>query len=213
MTRRQSPHAGAFIAIQRVTPAGMGAGVLALRCHALDAEGRLAPIHAAEEDNVSPALAWGRAPEAETFALIVEDPGARPQAGAAGAPFVHWMIWDIPGSALGLPQGVEPVAHPPGLPGATQGRNGLGEIGWCGPAPPAADGPHRYHFQLFAVARRLGAGAETRLDDLVNALKGAAIASGEIVGLYQTPDPGEAAGPRAVLRDVSDGRGEDRPRP
>ena len=183
MSQDQRPaHAGAPLAIGAVQ--AQLAGGLAVRSTALDAEGWIDPQFSADGENVSPPLSWNLMPEAETFALVVEDPDA-----PGDRPFVHWIIWDIPGTCAELPRGVSsdgPISEPQG---AIQGRNDAGTFGWYGPKPPMGHGVHHYHFQLFALGKRLGMGPQTNLYDLLNALKGNTVASGELVGLFEVRDP------------------------
>jgi phosphatidylethanolamine-binding protein (PEBP) family uncharacterized protein len=63
----------------------------------------------------------------------------------------------------------------------------MGAYGWFGPKPPPGHGVHRYYFQVFALDRRLDMGPDTPLEDLVNALKGAALAEGRLVATYEAP--------------------------
>jgi Raf kinase inhibitor-like YbhB/YbcL family protein len=184
-------HAGAPLTIQAVQPQQPGG--LALASSAIDADGRLDPIYSADGDNVSPELSWTKVLEAQSFALVVEDPDA-----PRDKPFLHWLIWDIPGAATGLPRGVgrKPLlGEADGLAGAVQGRNDMGEIGWYGMKPPPGHGLHRYHFQLFALGKTLGMGPDTGLMDLLNALRGNTLASAEIVGTYLIPDAHDMTSP------------------
>ncbi|HYE44948.1 MAG TPA: YbhB/YbcL family Raf kinase inhibitor-like protein [Caulobacter sp.] len=144
------------------------------------ADGRLADRHTALADNVSPPLRWNPVPEAKSYALVVEDPDA-----PRDLPFVHWMMWDIPGDTTALPEGLPNDAVVPN--GAVQGRNDMGAHGWFGPRPPAGHGTHRYYFQLFALDKMLGMDPETPLEELVNALKRDTIAKGEMVATYEAP--------------------------
>lgn len=155
-------------------------GALVLTSDAVDIDGWLSAEYSAAGDATSPPLAWSGMLEAETYALIVEDPDAPRE-----DPAVHWMVWNIPGELNALPAHVEPGPHPSSVPGAVQGRNLRGEHDWLGMAPPPGHGPHHYHFQLFALDRRLDLPPETPLSTLVNVLKGCAIAKGELVGRYQ----------------------------
>ena len=75
--------------------------------------------------------------------------------------------------------------EPASLRGAVQGLNGRGQPGYMGPRPPAGDGPHRYHFQLFALDLRLDLPPTAPLEELVQVLKANAIAGCELVGTYQ----------------------------
>ena len=182
---RPPEHAGDPLTIARVTAQLQRA--LTLRSPAVGADGRIDPRFSKDGDDLSPPLSWSGVPEAESFALVVEDPDA-----PGDAPFVHWLIWDIPGEATQLAQGIEAVPRPGGgLSGAVQGVNGFGDHGWGGPRPPRGHGVHHYHFQLFALSKRLGMGPETGLPELLNALKGVTLAKGELVGTYERPDLGE----------------------
>jgi Raf kinase inhibitor-like YbhB/YbcL family protein len=175
--------AGADITIHRVQPQEHGR-MFVLTSSALDEHANIDPVFSVDGDNLSPALSWTQIPEAETYALVVEDPDAPRE-----RPFVHWMIWNIPGTAGGLPQGVPQSANPGGdLGSAVQGENDGGQHGYMGPKPPAGHGVHHYHFQLFALSAALHLGPNTKLPELVNALKGLTLASAEMVGLFETPD-------------------------
>lgn len=175
---------GERISIQKVRPREQGRLVLA--SGAISADGRIDDLYSAYHDNWSPPVTWTNLPEAHAFALIVEDPDA-PQ----DDPFVHWVIWNIPGRRDGLPAHIAQgrrVDRPLELRGAVQGRNGRGDYGWFGPMPPTGHGPHRYHFQLFALDEDLTLGPDTPLNELLNALKAHTIAEGELVGTYEAPD-------------------------
>lgn len=169
-------HSGESITILRVQ--ARAESPLAPISEAVETDGRLAERYTALGDNVSPPLRWDRIEEARSYALVVEDPDA-----PRDQPFVHWMMWDIPGDATELPEGLPNSAVAPN--GAVQGKNDMGAHGWFGPRPPAGHGTHRYYFQLFALDKMLGMDPETRLEDLVNALKRDTIAKGEMVATYE----------------------------
>ena len=191
MAQHTTPeHSGAAITILKIQP--YEHGDIPLTSTAVGADGRLDPVFSKAQDDLSPPLAWTAVLEAQTYALVVEDPDAPRE-----QPFVHWMVWNIPGKLDALPAGVAKTKHPEGLDGAVQGRNSLGEFGWTGMAPPQGHGPHHYHFQLFALNRRLDFGPETSLAELVNALRGSTVAKGDLVGVFEIPDlnsPAPAAG-------------------
>ncbi|MEW6596595.1 MAG: YbhB/YbcL family Raf kinase inhibitor-like protein [Pseudomonadota bacterium] len=171
-------HSGKAIAILRVKP--YEATSIPVFSPAVLADGKLDAQYAADHDNVSPPLTWTNVLEAETYCLIVEDPDA-----PMDKPFVHWLVWNIPGTADSLPRHLPVGNHPPELNGAIQGRNSLGGHGWYGMKPPAGHGVHHYHFQLFALNRALPFDAGASVDELVQAMKGCTIASGELVGTYE----------------------------
>ncbi len=185
MAEPNSPHltthsSGERITIQKVRP--NEARSLVLRSPGVQADGRLADLHSAYHDNLSPALSWTELLEAEAYALVVEDPDA-----PTPDPFLHWVIWNIPGTAKGLPQGVGRDL-PEELKGAVQGRNSAGRPGYMGPRPPAGHGVHRYHFQLFALDSRLPNDPDTPFGELLNMLKAHTLATAELVATYERPD-------------------------
>ena len=146
----------------------------------------------ADGRNVSPTLTWsGAPPGTREFALILDDPDApTPQ------PFVHWVIYKIPGTATGLPEGLPMGAavKAPGLETAAQGLTGFAmfargggpppQPGYRGPAPPPGK-PHRYTFKVYALNAPLEARDGMTKDDLLKAMEGKIIAQGELVGLYE----------------------------
>lgn len=170
---------GEPITIERITPYGAGARV-ELRSSVFPPNGTIPLRYSAYGDNLSPPLQWTAVPGAKAWALILEDPDA-PRA----EPFLHWMIWNIPGDVTSLPENLSKAQRLDQPQGAIQARNDSNSIGYFGPRPPAGDRPHRYHFQLFALGEPLQFGPDARLQEVVNALKGDVIAQGELIGLYQ----------------------------
>jgi Raf kinase inhibitor-like YbhB/YbcL family protein len=214
MAQHSSPaHSGSSLTIQRVQ-AHPPRGIL-LASPALDGEERIDDRYSAYHDDLVPGLSWSAVIEAQAYALVVEDPDA-----PMDRPFVHWLIWNIPGTATEIPAGLGRTAHPPELPGAIQGENSAGLKGWHGTKPPPGHGVHHYHFQLFALSApisHLGPGAS--LEELVRALKGLTIASGELIGTFERRDSisdapslgrtgGYGSDPRAdTARETAAGRG------
>ncbi|WP_312065020.1 YbhB/YbcL family Raf kinase inhibitor-like protein [Brevundimonas sp.] len=169
---------GQALTFARVTP--YQSLSLAMTSDAVDVDGWMGAEHSQASDATSPPLAWSGLLEAESYALIVEDPDAPGETSS-----LHWMLWNIPGDLTALPADIPPGPHPSAVPGAVQGANSRGEHGWLGMAPPPGSAPHHYHFQLFALDRKLELSPQTPLAKLVNVLKGCAIAKGELVGRYQ----------------------------
>ncbi|MGO8737765.1 YbhB/YbcL family Raf kinase inhibitor-like protein [Rhodoblastus sp.] len=99
-----------------------------------------------EGGNLSPALAWRNPPPgARSFAITLHDPDAR-----AGAGFWHWLVYDIPATTTGLPQGAG-AKNGASLPaGAKQVATDFGTPGYGGPCPPKGDKPHHYKFTIYA---------------------------------------------------------------
>ncbi|MGH9183228.1 MAG: YbhB/YbcL family Raf kinase inhibitor-like protein [Acidimicrobiales bacterium] len=123
--------------------------------------------------DVSPPLEWSGIPEGTAeLALLCEDPDA------PGGTFIHWVLAGIDPSSSGLAAGEVP-------PGAVEGPNDFGDLGYGGPRPPAGDDAHRYVFRLFATSEPLGLSPGSSADDLGAAIEGKELAEGTIVGTYR----------------------------
>ena len=130
-------------------------------------------------DGISPDLSWQRVEGARSYVLIVEDPDSRHP-----RPFVHWVMYNIPADVTSLPAGLPDQAELE-APQALQGRNGRGGTGYFGPRPPVGDGPHHYHFQVFALDIVLELRAGVPRDEVIVAMSNHVLAAGELVGTYQ----------------------------
>jgi Raf kinase inhibitor-like YbhB/YbcL family protein len=137
-------------------------------------------VHTCDGDDVSPSLAWeGIPPGTASLALVVDDPDA-PDPVAPKMTWVHWILYNLPPTATGLPQGVTRAALPPGT---QEGLNDWKRTGYGGPCPPI--GRHRYFFKLYALDARLpDLGAATKAA-LEKAMAGHVRARAELVGTYQ----------------------------
>lgn len=155
---------------------------LTISSSAFTHEGPIPGRYTCDGEDLSPALSWSGAPEGtRSFALIVQDPDA-PDPAAPRMTYIHWVLYDIPSSAYGLPEDTATA----GLPAGTRtGTNDWGKKEWGGPCPPI--GRHRYYFRLFALDTTLGdLGAATR-DELERAMEGHILGSAELMGTYQHP--------------------------
>jgi hypothetical protein len=137
-----------------------------------------------EGADVSPPLAWSNLPEAtKELALICDDPDA-----PTPEPWVHWVIYKIPASLGGLPEGVARDMRLKNPAGVLQGQNswprGKGNLGYRGPLPPSGR-THHYHFKLYALEAHLP--AEPGLDKkaLLLEIKEHRLAEGELIGTYE----------------------------
>jgi len=132
-------------------------------------------------DDVSPPLSWSGAPDgSRAFALICDDPDA-----PTAEPWVHWVMYDIPGDTTGLGEAVPKeasLAHPAG---AKQGRNSFGKIGYGGPAPPKGHGLHHYHFKVYALDAAIELPGTVDKNRLLDAIQGHVLATGELTGTYE----------------------------
>jgi hypothetical protein len=128
--------------------------------------------------DISPALHWEKiTKDVKSYALILDDPDA------PGGDFVHWVIFNIPGSIRELNENITPSSNIPSE--VKLGTNGFGKIGYGGPCPPPGK-PHHYHFKLYAldtILHHLEPGATK--NQLLNAMEGHIVAKGQLVGLYK----------------------------
>lgn len=181
MAQHDPPRSPEALSLARVTPREPGA-VLELLSSAVGANGGIDRRYAAYGDNLSPPLRWTPVKGAGAYAIILEDPDAPKE-----RPFVHWMIWNIPGDVDRLPEGLPNAEHLVSPQGAVQGRNDNGSAGYYGPHPPPGTGAHHYHFQIFALDGPLTLHADADIRALVDAMKGRVLADGELVGTYAAP--------------------------
>ncbi|MFL6707649.1 MAG: YbhB/YbcL family Raf kinase inhibitor-like protein [Massilia sp.] len=154
-------------------------GKLTVTSPAFAANALLDPKYSEYADGVSPPLAWSAVSGAKSYAIIMEDPDAKP-----ALPFVHWLAWNIPADVLKLPEGVQEQPRLTEPEGVLQGRTTRGSLGYYGPRPPVGEAPHHYHFQLFALDAKLDVPFGADRDTLLAAMKGHVLAKGELTGRY-----------------------------
>lgn len=130
--------------------------------------------YTADGENISPPLEWECDLDAETFALICEDPDA------PMGTWVHWVIYNIPGEDRDLEEALSDDEMLDD--GILQGENSWGEIGYGGPAPPS--GKHRYFFTLYALDKRLDLPPGADADELRDAMDGFILAETQYMGEY-----------------------------
>ncbi|MBC8156054.1 MAG: YbhB/YbcL family Raf kinase inhibitor-like protein [Bacteroidetes bacterium] len=98
-------------------------------------------------ENVSPQLSWANAPAGtKSFAVTVYDPDA-----PTGSGFTHWVMFDIPATAMELKAGAGDAAKGMTPKGAVQSVTSFGAKGFGGPCPPVGHGLHQYIFTVHAL--------------------------------------------------------------
>ena len=154
---------------------------LIVKSSAFVAGGPIPRRHTGDGEDLSPPLSWSGVPKtAGELALIVDDPDA-----PTSEPWVHWVIYKLPVTSDGMPEGVAPVSQPASPAGALQGRNSWKAPGYRGPAPPEGHGVHRYFFRLYALDKALDLSDGLDKAGLKKAMEGHIVAEGELMGTYE----------------------------
>jgi Raf kinase inhibitor-like YbhB/YbcL family protein len=97
----------------------------------------------------SPELKWSQVPAGtQSFVLLMHDPEPVLNRGSK-MDITHWLVWNIPGTSTGLPEGA-PAGE---LPDGTR-QVSLRSNAYMGPGAPP--GPyHHYTFELYALDTKL----------------------------------------------------------
>jgi Raf kinase inhibitor-like YbhB/YbcL family protein len=139
--------------------------------------GAIPAKYTCEGNDISPPLAWSGVPAAtKSLVLIVDDPDA-PDPNAPKMTWVHWVLYDLPPDATGLPEG---GALPPGT---RVGLNDWKRLDFGGPCPPI--GRHRYFHKLYALDKALSHLAKPTKADIEAAMRGHVLAEAQLMGTYQ----------------------------
>jgi Raf kinase inhibitor-like YbhB/YbcL family protein len=132
----------------------------------------------------SPALSWSQVPPGtQTFVLLMHDPEPVLQKGSK-MDITHWLIWNIPATSTGLPEGVMAGDLPDGSRQVSLRSNG-----YMGPGAPP--GPyHHYTFELYALDTKLDVPAGTPQEAantrnaVVNAMDGHVLGKAVLVAKF-----------------------------
>ncbi len=143
----------------------------------------------ANGEGLSPAITWTNVPAGtQSFVLNMHDMDvARNRTTEDQA---HWVVWNIPASATGLPEGV---------PKGAQLANGAYQISatgqmYRGPGAPAAGPQHHYMFEVYALDTKLdvqpSSGANAAFDTrakVMQAMQGHVLGKAVYGGLFKRP--------------------------
>ncbi len=129
----------------------------------------------------SPHLTWDHVPNGTvSFVLLMHDPDVALQKKLDDV--THWLIFNIPGTARELPQGVPEEAKL--SDGAINAKNLRGGVGYMGPGAPAAGPYHHYTFELFALDTKLDLGPDATRQQVMEAIQGHILGKGVLVGRF-----------------------------
>ncbi len=137
-------------------------------------------------EQVSPALTWTNVPPGTaSFVLHMRDPDVARNKTTEDQ--VHWLVWNIPGTATGLPEGVPKGAE---LADGSRQISASGPV-YRGPGAPASGPMHHYTFEVFALDTRLdvepGKDAWETRDKVWAAMQGHILGKAVYVGLFRRP--------------------------
>jgi Raf kinase inhibitor-like YbhB/YbcL family protein len=137
-------------------------------------------------EQVSPALAWTNVPPGTvSFVLHMRDPDVARNKTTEDQ--VHWLVWNIPGAATGLPEG---VPKGPNLADGSMQISASGPV-YRGPGAPASGPMHHYTFELYALDAKMdvqpGADAWETRTALWKAMQGHILGKAVYVGLFRRP--------------------------
>jgi Raf kinase inhibitor-like YbhB/YbcL family protein len=154
---------------------------LKLSSAAFSPNGEIPRKYTCDGQDLSPPLSWSGVPEGtRSLVLIVDDPDA-PDPRAPKMTWVHWVLYNIPPGAAGLPEGVRAADLPAGT---KEGLNDWKRPGYGGPCPPI--GRHRYFHKLYALKEALpDLGKAASKGQLEKAMAGKILAQAELIGTYQ----------------------------
>ena len=130
---------------------------------------------------ISPALQWTNVPAGTvSFVLIMHDPDGAP--GKKLEDVLHWMVFNIPGTARELPENMPPT---PQLPdGSIQAKNTRGMVGYRGPGAGAAGPYHHYTVYLYAIDTKLDLGPDATRADVLKAIDGHILGKAVLMGRF-----------------------------
>lgn len=185
--RSFAAHGLAILALAAWLPGYAGAAemedTITVSSSAFDHHGTVPLAYTAYGDNTVPSISWSELPAGtQQLALVMDDPIApTPQ------PFVHWVAYNIPVDAEGLPEGLtrDAEVNVAGLEGMINGLNGLRQTGYFGPRPPKDGKLHAYHFRIYALDSELNLPAGLNKAELMSAIEGHVLATGMLMGHYE----------------------------
>ncbi len=141
---------------------------------------------AAPGEGTSPAISWANPPAGtQSFVLNMHDMDVSRNRTTDDQ--AHWVVWNIPATATGLPEGVK---KGPQLPDGSYQISATGQV-YRGPGAAANGPPHHYMFEIFALDTRLDVqpasdAFETRAN-VMKAIQGHILGKAVYGGLFRRP--------------------------
>lgn len=144
-------------------------------------DGGIVPAKYTGRGGVQPGFKFSNAPAGTvSYAIIFHDLDVA--IGGNTGDVLHWIAWNIPASANGIPEGSLPA-------GSVQGANITGQNAYFGPGAPAGPRYHHYVFELYALNANLDLPPTSGRDDLLKAMAGKTVAKAAYVGRFRGNPP------------------------
>ena len=156
---------------------GFALSDMRLSSKAFENTGSIPSQHTGVGEDTSPALTWTDAPAGtKAFAVICHDPDAPLVTPDGTYGFVHWVLYNIPGSTSGLDEGRKEF---------TNGKNDFGNVGYGGPMPPVGHGKHQYYFWVLALDQQVDLEAGLTMWQLLARIEPNLIGMNRLVGTFE----------------------------
>ena len=145
-------------------------------------DGGIVPQKYAGREGVQPGFTFSNAPDGTvSYAIIFHDIDVALQGGTNDV--LHWLAWNIPAAAKGIPEGSLPA-------GSVTGKNIANQNSYFGPGAPPGPRYHHYVFELYALNANLDLPNTAGRPELLAAMAGKIVAKAAYVGRFRgTPTP------------------------
>jgi len=175
----------------QTAPGGSGQGAPAPKplgmAIAAFADGSEIPVkYTAAGNQTSPEITWTNTP-AGTVAFLLHMHDMEVSRNHTTDDQLHWLVWNIPGTATELAEGLPMGAQ---LPNGAYQISASGAV-YRGPGAPASGPRHHYTFELFALDTKIDVqptadAFETRTN-VMKAIEGHILGKAVYVGLFHRP--------------------------
>ena len=163
-------------------PPGFRLAQLVVQSNAFE-DGGIVPVKYTGRDGVQPAFTFTNAPaETVSYAIIFHDLDVGLNGGTDDV--LHWLAWNIPAAAGGIPEGSLPA-------GAVQGKNIAGQNAYFGPGAPPGPRYHHYVFEIYALSANLDLPNTAGRAELLAAMAGKVVAKAAYVGRFKGAAPAQ----------------------
>ena len=160
---------------------------------------RIPRTYTCERDDISPPFDWSGIPAGTVSIAVLVDSDQLVREEVPDLFWVHWVLWNIPPDATGLPENVPKTAAVPSIgPNAGQGTNDEQNIGWSGPCKAGlgigwtagnlrqqqSTAVGTYYFRVYALDTEIQLGSDATKNDLLRAIDGHVLAGGVVTGEF-----------------------------